>query len=339
MASPPKVDQAILHALRQGSAPAAVKRQAARGTLPVAADDLLEILVFLTADPDPTCRDEARKTLAGWPEGKCAALLSRTAVSSETLAYFASQPQLPVTLVHIIAAHPKANDKALAPLVGRLSGEQIKSIAGDIPRLAEMPRFAAGLLQRSDLPVDLRQQVEELHQQQGHEPEKLAAVLSREEEAATQAPPQEKRERMSLTQKVAQMTVAERVQLALKGSKDERMILIRDPSKVVYRAVLQSPKLSENEVESFASMKIIAEEALRIIAGSRKFRKNYAVVRNLVNNPRTPLDISLTLLNRLTDRDVRFLSKNRNIPDTLRNMALRVLQKRSGTRTGGGSFR
>jgi len=160
--------------------------------------------------------------------------------------------------------------------------------------------------------------------------------LSREEEAEAQAPPEQKRERVTLTQKVARLSVSERVQLALKGTKDERMILIRDPNKVVYRAVLQSPKVTDSEIESFASMKNIAEEALRIMASNRKFIKNYAVVRGLVNNPRTPIDVSLPLLNRFTEQDLKFLTKNRNVPETLRSLALKLHKQRTTTRGPGG---
>src|SRR3989338_9778940 len=90
------------------------------------------------------------------------------------------------------------------------------------------------------------------------------------------------------------------------------MLLIRDPSKVVYRAVLQSPKLSDGEVENFATMKNVAEEALRIISGSRKFMKSLIVIRNLVNNPRTPIDVSIPLLNRVPDNELKFLGDRKS---------------------------
>ncbi|MFQ5722913.1 MAG: hypothetical protein ACE5G6_00365 [Terriglobia bacterium] len=334
MASQPKEDRAILEALRRGKAPSIVKRQASRGTIPVAAEELLEILVFLTKDPDPTCSDVARQTLAAWPLEKCASLLPDPEVSGEALAYFASQPDVPDSLVTIIAGHPNAGDDALAPLAGRLSLEQIQQIAANDARLEALPQFVAALLPRTDLPADLRSRLESFHGQQARQQEELAAALARQEEAEAQAKPEEKRERESLTQKISKMSVSERMQLALKGSRDERLILIRDPSKVVYRAVLQSPKLTDSEVESFASMKNVADEALRIIASTRKLMKSYVVVRNLVNNPRTPLDISLGLLNRLTEKDLKFLTKNRNVPETVCSTARRLHQQRTSTRGG-----
>lgn len=336
MVSPPKEERAVLDSIRQGTAPAIIKRQASRGTLPVAAEELLEILVVLVADTDPTISEAAKSTLAAWPPEKCAEALAQPEASPEALAYFAAQSEMPDVLVRVIAAHPHADDRALGPLAGRLSLEEVERLAGDADRLAALPDLAARLLERSDLPAELRQRLEELRQGQAAESHELAEALSREEEHEAHAPEEEKRQRVSLTQKVARMSVSERMQCALKGSKDERLILIRDPSKVVYRAVLQSPKLTDSEVESFASMKNIADEALRIMGTGRQFLKNYGVVRNLVNNPRTPLDVALTLMNRITEHDLKYLAKNRNIPETVRSLAVKMIKQRSSTRGPGG---
>jgi hypothetical protein len=327
-----KEQRAILSALRRGTAPAAVKRQASRGNVPVSADEMLEILVFLAADPDPTCSQTAQQTMAGWPQEKVTELLSRPEVSAEVLAFFAAKQELPETFQDIIVSHPQADDRALGLLAPRLNPNQIEKIAADTSRLAAQKKFVDALLARSDLPPALRAKLEEFllleAQEKAEAPAEVRAQPPPEAKVEVEEEVEEERERLSLTQKVARMSVSERVQAALKGTKDERLILIRDPSKVVYRAVLQSPKLGDAEVESYASMKNIAEEALRIMAANRKFMKSYVVVKNLVNNPRTPLDISMALLNRLTEQDVRFLARNRNVPETLRTMALRLSKQR-----------
>jgi len=137
------------------------------------------------------------------------------------------------------------------------------------------------------------------------------------------------KERQSTLQKLAKMSVGERVQQAMKGSKDERYILIRDGSKVVSGAVLQSPKVSDAEVEKFAGMKNVQESVLRDIARSRKFMKNYGVVRSLANNPRTPIDVGLPLQNHLLANDLKTLSMNKNIGDTLRKSALKKWKEKT----------
>ncbi len=105
--------------------------------------------------------------------------------------------------------------------------------------------------------------------------------------------------RENALQKISHLDVKGRIQLALKGNKEERSLLIRDGTKVVALAVLEAPKLSDGEVEKFASQKNVLESVLRQIPLKRRFMKNYKVVRNLVANPRTPLDLGLGLMKNL----------------------------------------
>lgn len=143
--------------------------------------------------------------------------------------------------------------------------------------------------------------------------------------------------RQTTLQKISRMTPAQKIKCALTGSQEERFILIRDSNKMVARAALQSPKLSEAEIESYASMKNVSEEVLRMMAANRSYMKSYAVMRALVNNPRAPIDVTLPLLNRLNDRDMRGLGINKNVPDALRTTAAKTLMARQSSR--GSSFR
>jgi len=136
-------------------------------------------------------------------------------------------------------------------------------------------------------------------------------------------------ERISVLQKIAKLTVGQRVQLAMKGNKEERSILIRDGSKLVSSAVLVSPKVTDAEIETFAGMKNVQEQVLRDIARAPKFKKNYVIIRQLANNPRTPLDISLTLMGHLMANDLKTLSMNKNVPETLRKVALKRFKEKT----------
>lgn len=136
-------------------------------------------------------------------------------------------------------------------------------------------------------------------------------------------------ERLSAIQKLARMSVADRVKTAFLGNKEERSILIRDGSKIVQNAVLASPKLSELEAESFASLKNVQENVLREISRNRRFMKNYIVVKNLVNNPRCPLDISLTLIKNLLVMDLKILQSNKNVADTVRKVAYKLFREKT----------
>ena len=125
-------------------------------------------------------------------------------------------------------------------------------------------------------------------------------------------------EDVTTLQRIAALTVAQRVALAMKGSREERSVLIRDSNKLVAVAVLSSPKLTETEVESIAKMASISDEVLRIIANTRAWVKSYAVTLALAKNPKTPVAISMNLLARLQEKDQRMLSTDRNVPEILR---------------------
>ena len=140
----------------------------------------------------------------------------------------------------------------------------------------------------------------------------LSAIMAAEEE------PSEGQVRESTVQKIASLNVAQRMTLAMKGSREERAVLIRDPNKIVAVAVLSSPKLTETEVESIAKMANVSDEILRMIGFSRAWTKNYAVVHALVRNPKSPVAMSMNFLSRLAEKDLRSLSTNRNVPEILR---------------------
>jgi hypothetical protein len=143
---------------------------------------------------------------------------------------------------------------------------------------------------------------------------------------AKKTPPKE--ERGSALQKIAKLDIRGRIQLAMKGTKEERSLLIRDGTKIVALAVLESPKISDGEVERFATQKNVLEAVLRGIPMKRRFAKNYPVVRNLVFNPRTPLDLSLGLMKNLLVGDLRNLSNNKEISDTVRKLATKMFKQK-----------
>jgi len=134
--------------------------------------------------------------------------------------------------------------------------------------------------------------------------------------------------RVNTVQKINALDVKGRIQLALKGSKEERSILVRDGTKVVALAVLEAPKLSDGEVEKFASQKNVLEAVLRQIPLKRRFMKNYKVVRNLVANPRTPLDLGLGLMKNLLAADLKNIGSNKEVSETIRKLAMKMYKQK-----------
>jgi hypothetical protein len=138
-------------------------------------------------------------------------------------------------------------------------------------------------------------------------------------------------QRGSALQKISKLDIKGRIQLAMKGTKEERSLLIRDGTKVVALAVLESPKITDSEVEKFANQKNVLESVLRGITMKRRFMKQYAILRNLTFNPRTPIDVSLGLVKHLLTPDLRNLSGNKEVSDTVRKMATRMFRQKLET--------
>ena len=185
--------------------------------------------------------------------------------------------------------------------------------------LARLPGSQlAALLARTDAPTELR----EFFTRRGVVPVESGAPVEEplvdtddtdygeEEQSAEQ--------KAATAKRIADMSVPEKVKAAMKGTREMRSALIRDPNKMVAAAVLSCPKLTEQEVEAFARMANVSEDVLRTIGHTRAWVKNYGILLGLTKNPKTPLALSLTFLHRLNDRDLRGLSIDRNVPEPLR---------------------
>jgi hypothetical protein len=135
-------------------------------------------------------------------------------------------------------------------------------------------------------------------------------------------------ERIPVLVRIMRMSIKDRVRFALKGSREVRMILVRDANRLVATAVVSNPRITETEIETIASLRSVHEDVLRIIGQNRAWSRSYTVIHNLVRNPKTPVFISVTFLNRLLNRDLRLLVNNKNVQELVRTMAGRILVKR-----------
>jgi hypothetical protein len=199
------------------------------------------------------------------------------------------------------------------------------------------PDVLAGFIARADVPTEMR----EFFVKRGIEPaavpapdleEALIDTSDLEKELAG-ATDEEKTQ--TFQQRLSSMTVPEKVKCATKGTREMRAILIRDPNRMVASAVLSCPKVNDAEIESFCKMGNVSEDILRSIAKSRAWTKNYSVVLALVKNAKTPVAITMNLMQRLTDGDVKKLASDRNVPEALRLAARkRNVKIQSGGKPG-----
>jgi hypothetical protein len=253
------------------------------------------------------------------------AALAKPGGAPEMFAYCAAEfPRRP-GVADALAQNITCPIETLRPVIRYLSVTALQDLFEDLDRLSTSPALVAELIASAVVNAEQRGQLIEL---QKAEPEPIEAFVAALEEAEPDAAKRE-----TLLQKLSRLRVVDRVQLALKGGRGERLLLIRDPCKVVQRAVLQSPQLSEQEVESFANMATLTDETLRLIAGNRKYRKNYTIQRALMFNPKSPLEVTLHLLPHLKPLDLKFLTGNKNVSDTLRTAAMRLQRQRSAQRS------
>jgi hypothetical protein len=189
-------------------------------------------------------------------------------------------------------------------------------IAGSVPAQPEAGQDTSAV--EENLPVPTAPS--------GHQ-SAIAAMALQNKAAAIDA------KKLTVMQRVGRMKASDRVKTAFIGNKEERAILIRDRARIVQNAVLNSPKLTDSEVELFTSARNLDENVLREIARNRRFMKNYPVVRNLATNPKTPLDVALPLVKMLLVFDLKQLQKSKSVSDTIRKMAQKYYQEKA---TSGG---
>jgi hypothetical protein len=234
--------------------------------------------------------------------------------------------------VRLLAAQavlaPRAHEQlAILVLLLEDSDPEIRGAADDT--LNRIPGdVLKACLARSDVPAGLRQRFAD----RGVVPDAVPAggipahdpdLPLIETAADPDAAPDKADERKSTLQRLADMKFTDRLKAAVKGSKEMRAILIRDTNRMIAAAVLSSPKLSSSEVEGFARMTSVSEDVLRVIGSSRNWTKNYGVIVALTKNAKTPIPMAITLLSRLSDRDVAMLSVDRNVPEQVRIAARR----------------
>ena len=139
----------------------------------------------------------------------------------------------------------------------------------------------------------------------------------------------------SLYQRILQMGVPQKISLALKGNKEARGLLIRDSNKIVQMAVLDSPKITDSEIEGIAKMRNISDEIIRKMARNQDWVKKYSILKALVLNPKTPPGVSIRMVSSLLDLDMKLLMKDKGVSEIIRREARKVWEARHTRKDAG----
>ena len=311
----------VLEDLRQGRASREHKLAVCTGGVRVPPADLAEILSVMALDSDELVASRARESILGLPIQSFVDALNRDTALEPLFQYAATNLAGRPPVLNAMIKNKNCGPEHLLPVVPRLSTLDIQALMDELERVVDSRELVSALEKSSSVTLEQKAQLNELLSDEKLDQATLAL--------AAQDLEMDEERRKTLLQQISAMTVAQRVKFAMKGGADARRVLIRDTNKVVQRAVLQSPRLTDQEVEAFAAMANLTDEILRLIGKNRNFRKNYAVVRNLLNNAKAPLDVTLNLLPMLNPMDLKKLTMNKNVPETLRTTAIKLQRQRA----------
>jgi hypothetical protein len=314
----------LREAFRSGHVRPEQKAALCAGGIPLAAEDRVELLAVLAADPEPTMAERAKAALFTAPQSAFPVALARPDADPRLFTYCAENCASQAGVADAMAKNLACPPAEVTRVAAHLTSAGIQALLDNLERFSSDERMMLTVARCPHANSEQRALLDELHK---------GELTEAEIAAAAEAEPDVKR-RETLTQKIARMNVVQRLTLALKGGREERIFLIRDPNKLIQRSVLQSPRITDSEIELFSAQTNISAEVLRSISLNRLFMKNYTTAKNLCSNPKTPLDVTLHLLNRLNMTDLMKLTQNKNIPETLRSMAVKLHRKRKMSGTG-----
>lgn len=347
---------ALVQRIVDGSAPAQARGAAARGALPLPRPVLVRLFLVLRGDEDEAIRRDAEASLAGVAGDQILEIVSDPICPPEVLEHFAAAGARNEKIAEPIAFHPAVPDRALAILAQEGNAAVLDLVLTNQQRLLASPALVDRLSANPALRADQRGRVLDMLERFFAERQsktedgvsatdaepiaiedaaKLLEVDPGELFAASEILGGEEFEQAedpgvrSAYKKILTLNTAQKAILAMKGGREERMILIRDTNKIVSQSVLKNPRLSELEVESIAAMRNVSDEILRQVANHREWSKNYAVAVHLVRNPRCPSGIAMNFVSRLNNRDLKVLSGDKNVPEIIRRMAKRTHELRT----------
>ena len=398
----------VVQAVIAGTAPPPARLAAARGLLPLAEHELLEVLVALASGGEEEIAAAARETLAAQEPETLLAVASMEEAAPPVLSHLARREGAGREVHEALALNQKTPDDAIAALAAHASdGPVLELITLNQQRLIRAPAIMDAVLANPARTPEAERRVREVRRE-FFEKERGAKQVAEEMRARGMAAAAEfveasetlagesgggagaftfedawliaqhievsdaeiddswlpaerleeffdetfearaanaervisetraesggavEPERVSLIRRIMLMTVKDRVKLAMKGDREARSILVRDSNRVVASAVVNNPRITDQEIEQIAAMRTVSDDVLRLIASNRSWARSYPVIHNLARNPRTPIATSMSILPRLYAKDLKGLSQNRNVSDAVRRQAQRLAATRAG---------
>ncbi len=358
-----------LHKHVDVKAPPPLRMMGAKGLVPaVASADLVTMLFVLSFDSDAGVRETAAKTAEGLPDKIFGVALRSEGLKGPVLDWLAERFAGKEAALELILLNPATLDETvarLAPIVSQrlvdiVRQNELRLLRHDeiVRQLCRNPHALASTIDgacdfcvRNGLTLLDVPQLVEAHKRvhgvdptaKAAEPVETAARLMAEyqdelaqdvERPMRQETDEEASKRLTITQRILKMSVAEKIKLATLGNKEARTILVRDSNKLVCLAAATSPRITDGEILGLANSRTVNSDVLRYIYSNRDFVKTYAVRIALVKNPKVPLPTALKMMQSLQERDIKELSRDRNIPQTIQAQAKAWMMKKEQAAKG-----
>lgn len=350
------------------NAPPKLQELAARGVAPgLKAGDALAVVVLLAKSERAEVESTARATLAALPPpllaGALGADLHPAVIDALARAYIAR-----IDVLEKLVAMPRVDPETIEHLARAGNEPLTELVATNEARLLSHPRLIELLYMNRSTRMSTADRIVDLARRGGLElsgiPAFREAVAALEGELIPEPSPEPTPDDMLFAETTAlaselaspapedtheptpegvevvkpkfkplykligDMNISQKVRCAQLGSKEERLLLVRDRNRLVASAVARSPMLQEDDVNLITKNRNVSDEVLRILASNAEWLKSYPIKRNLVENPKTPLSIATRLIPLLRDADVRQLAKSKNVTAAIQEAARRQLDKK-----------
>jgi hypothetical protein len=331
----------LLGQVESGEASPQILDFVARGLVPLPPDELVRAVASVLARGPEHLAASAERSFGAFDEAALKAAVLSNGIRPEQIDAIARRTEHAAVL-ELLIRHKSVPDETLAYLAETVDGNLQDVIVTNQVRLLQAPVIVERLFENPRLSAEIRRRadefLEEFFLKKEREKDEAAAAAAAAPEAAPEPAPADEAaddepvlsedEKKSLFARVSVMSVVQKIRLAYRGNKEERMFLVQDRNRLVSSAALKSPKTREADAETIANMKSVSEDVLRAIAFRRDWMRHYGVLRALVRNPRSPIDVTLGLVLKLSAKDMKTLSADRNVPEAVRSTARREVARK-----------
>ena len=348
---------AVINLIASGVYPRDMVVTIARGFLPLPQEDLVAVLAFLTGGGDEEIAGLARTSLADIPSRVVLAFAANEEVDAAHLTRLMNATTDAAVLEALIR-NRSLPDHAVAELAAHAEPRLQDIIVTNQARIIRAPEILDALLANPSVTAETRRRALENREEFFDKKARLAALADLVEPELLDEPDdaiadlleraaapgadegpstiqtlteseQKDEVKGAIWNRIQFMTIAEKVQLAFRGDRTVRLLLVRDRNKLICSAVMRNPRMSEQEAEAIAGMRNVDEEVLRLLGTRRDFMAKYNIMLNLIRNPKAPIGVVLPFINRLTLRDLKGLKDDKGVQQVIREMARKAYLTRS----------